>query len=103
MVAGEHMTRPTAVKLLTNTTLIPGINKTRSQLCKELQAAREKVAMLELQLQSSAVKPVAVTPNVTTSTPCNNGDKENSMPWLQASKAKRMVGRGTVRSTSCLM
>jgi len=98
MVSGEHMARPTAARLLTNTTLIPGINKTRSQLCKELQAARDKVAMLELQLQTSAVKTVAVT-----STPCNNGDKENSMPWLQASTAKRMVGRGAVRSTSCLM
>ena len=54
MVHPDPLARPTASKLLTNSSLNPSMNKTRSQLYKELREYKEKVARLELQLATSS-------------------------------------------------
>ena len=54
MIHPDPVARPAASKILTNTTLNPSMNKSRSQLYKELREYKEKVAMLELQLATSS-------------------------------------------------
>jgi len=54
MVQPDPASRPSASKLLSNSSLNPSMNKTRSQLYKELKAARDKVAQLEQQILNSS-------------------------------------------------
>jgi len=89
MVHPDPSSRPSSSKLLVNPTLNPSINKSRSQLYKELKAARDKVARLELQIVNSSTKKLDTFSN-----------KENAAPKLTG---KRLVGRGTAKSSSCVM
>jgi len=73
MVHPDPAMRPTATRVLANTETNPGMNKSRSQLCKELKETREKLLMLEQELSTHKEKRVGKT---------------------------RMVG--LVKSTSCL-
>jgi len=108
MVHPDPLARPTASKLLTNSSLNPSMNKTRSQLYKELREYKEKVARLELQLATSSgssLHPVNNARPVITRYPKLGLDKENNEPMsgISGVLAKRLVGRGATRSNSCLM
>ena len=84
LVNPDPVSRPSANKLLANCVLNPGMNKTRSQLYKELKETREKLLLLEQQVSQ------AESGGGNTSTFSKPG-------------GKRLVGRGTVKSMSCLM
>jgi wee1-like protein kinase len=87
MVDPEPSSRPSAIRLLANSSLNPSMSRSRSQLCKELREAKEKVALLE---------------NIIVNTPRDHKhqDKENNKPGQKL--AKRLVGRGSARSSSTL-
>jgi len=82
LVNPDPISRPSANKLLANCILNPGMNKTRSQLYKELKETREKLLLLEQQVSQVEVK---------------------TKTKQQLTGGKRLVGRGTVKSMSCLM
>lgn len=84
LVNPDPVSRPSANKLLANCILNPGMNKTRSQLYKELKETREKLLALEQQVSQVEV------------------GKKNNINTLKQG-GKRLVGRGTVKSMSCLM
>jgi len=106
MVLPDPNARPSASRVLSNSVLNPLMTKTRSQLYKELREAREKVALLELQISSSGQTLVRTKD-------CTGMNKENTIPAfnnatadsnLQPRKiAKRLVGRGAAKSTSCIV
>jgi len=54
MVNPDPVQRPTAARLLANSELNPGMNKSKYQLHKELSETREKLLLLEQQLSNSA-------------------------------------------------
>ena len=56
MVHPDPSQRPTAARVLANTETNPGMNKSRSQLYKELKETREKLLMLEQQLSADKDK-----------------------------------------------
>jgi len=80
LVSPDPVARPTAAKLLASALLNPCMNKSRSQLYKELKETREKLMRLEQVL-----------------------GVEDEVPNMKKKPAKRLIGRGTARSTSCLM
>lgn len=87
MVHPDPGSRPSSTRLLANSSLNPSMNKSRSQLYKELREAKEKVALLE--------KIIVSTPRDMTQ------NKENNEPGRKV--AKRLIGRGTAKSNSCLL
>lgn len=87
MVHPDPGSRPSSTRLLANSSLNPSMNKSRSQLYKELREAKEKVALLE--------KIIVNTPRDMAQ------NKENNEPGRKV--AKRLIGRGTAKSNSCLL
>ncbi len=87
MVHPDPGSRPSSTRLLANSSLNPSMNKSRSQLYKELREAKEKVALLEKIIVNA---PRDMTQN-----------KENNEPGRKV--AKRLIGRGTAKSNSCLL
>lgn len=76
MVHSDPSQRPTAARVLASTETNPGMNKSRSQLYKELKETREKLLMLEQQLSADKDKKLA---------------------------KRKLVGKGLIKSSSCLM
>ena len=54
MVNKDPNHRPTAARILANSELNPGMNKSKYQLHKELTETREKLLLLEQQLSNSS-------------------------------------------------
>ena len=80
----DPVSRPSANKLLANCILNPGMNKTRSQLYKELKETKEKLLLLEQQVSQAETE-----------------GANNSV--LKQQGGKRLIGRGTSRTMSCLL
>ena len=104
MVNPDPNARPSASKLLVNPTLNPSINKSRSQLYKELKAARERVARLEMQLSGSDIKDTSSGGGGD----CFAANKENNAPQQTVGRhhyptKKRLIGRGATKSSSCVL
>ena len=76
MVHPDPSQRPTAARVLASTEINPGMNKSRSQLYKELKETKEKLMILEQQLSAHKEKSVA---------------------------KRKLVGKGLLKSSSCLM
>ena len=92
MVHPDPGSRPSSTRLLANSSLNPSMNKSRSQLYKELREAKEKVALLE--------NIIVNTPRDTAQKSLTH-NKENNEPGPKM--AKRLIGRGTAKSNSCLL
>jgi len=84
LVNPDPVSRPSANKLLANCILNPGMNKTRSQLYKELKETKEKLLLLEQQVSQAETE-----------------GANNSVVKQQG--GKRLIGRGTSRTMSCLL
>merc|ERR1719203_729890 len=97
LVNPDPSSRPSAHHILSNSILNPGMNKTRSQLYKELKETREKLLVLEKQVMSPAeikLNTSIMNPEVRQNTSVINMNRPG---------VKRLAGRGASRSMSCSM